>query len=111
MRQVILWCQVPAESFVPHVPHNSHDFPRNILTMPSNSRNDSLAYWILIREIPVGKSFIDDRDQWRIFDVPRREVAAIQHGDSHGLKVSRSTHPESGGGFVCRRHRMALNLK
>src|SRR5690349_20834020 len=84
-------------------PHNSDDLsPRSFRTVETQSLADCILVW----KMTAHEGFVDDHNARMIFSVLSIEVAALQEGDTHRLKVTRSNHIRANRSIVsCSRTR------
>src|SRR5689334_16738046 len=111
MRQVIFGSDISTERIVPDVSNNSHDLARDIFSMPPHSGDNALANWVFISEKPARKGFINNCYPRRVLHITRREVAAIEHGNAHGLEIPWARYTKGCGRLIRLGHWPALNLK
>src|SRR5258707_6580389 len=104
MRQIVFRSNIFTERVVPDVANNSHDLAWNILSVPSHSGDNPFADRVFMGEKSACKGFIDNCDTRRVLHIPRCEVAAIEHGNTHGLKIPWAPYTKGRGGFIRLRH-------
>src|SRR5438045_6354739 len=111
MRQIIFGSNISTERIVPDVSNNSHDLAWDTFSMPPCSGDDSLADWVFIGEKSACKCLIDNCYTRRILHIPRREVAAVEHGNAHGLEIPWARHTKGCRRLIRLGHWPPLNLK